>query len=543
MDLITAKQLKNMLLCGATALNENVNIINDLNVFPVPDGDTGNNMLKTVEGGVDKILSLETETASELFSEFSKGAMLGARGNSGVILSQFIKGMSSALIGIKEVSVYDFANALKNGVSLAYNAVETPVEGTILTVFKESTNAICSRVTSDYTFDMLIKDLHFEAVNSLNKTKELLPVLKEADVVDSGGAGYVCILQGFVKAISGETVEYNFNELNVDKPQPLDYSLFTRDSELCYGYCTEVTLRLQTKKVDISTFDTSVISDFLKQAGGDSIVINFDGDLLKIHVHIDTPGVVLNKLQSYGEFLELKIENMTLQNLEKASKTRKKTAIVAVASGEGVKKAFLELSVDYIVDGGQTANPSASDFITAFDKVNADNIVVLPNNSNVILTAKQAGEMYNNSNVFVLESKSVQQGYIAVSVFDTQAEDILNAISEAEEVISDVIAIDVTFAVKDACIGGKTVSQGDFMAISGKNLFAVGKTAIETALEAISNVSDIEDKELVTVFFGKAVSIDERLYFEDEFFKRFPDLELCPYDGGQDIYSLLISIE
>lgn len=542
MNFLTAKDIKNMFLLGAKTLSSNVSTINELNVFPVPDGDTGNNMLLTIEGGVNKIINLETNKCCELISEFSKGAMLGARGNSGVILSQFFKGLANSLKGLETASIDDFINALSLGVTFAYNAVEKPVEGTILTVFKDSTNYVCSRKTTEYTFDMLIKDLLDSAIISLNNTKELLPVLKEADVVDSGGAGYVCILQGFLKAISGETVEYDFNELTINN-KDIDYSLFTAETVMQYGYCTELTVRLLSSKIDIDSFDKSIIVDYLVKIGGDSIVVNVDDDLVKIHVHTFTPGLILTELQKYGEFLALKIENMTLQNLSKNSSERKPLAIVAVASGAGVKKAFSELSVDYIIDGGQTANPSTNDFITAFDKVNADKIVVLPNNSNIILTAKQASSLYTNSKVYVLESKSIQQGYIAVSVFDTLAEDVESAISEAEEVISGVTTIDVTYAIKDAVIDGKAVKCGEFMAISGKNLLSVGETAVETALHAISQVDNVEDMELATVFFGKALSQSERLSFEDAFFERFPDMELCPYDGGQDVYSLLISIE
>ena len=532
--------LKNMLIGGAGELKKNVAVVNELNVFPVPDGDTGKNMYKTIEGGVKEISSFDGSSASLLLKRFYNGAMLGARGNSGVILSEFIKGFANATKS-DELTVKDIKTALQGGVTCAYNAVDNPVEGTILTVIKSATDYVCSHVSDDAYIEDLFT-AHFDsAEKTLIKTKEMLPALKEADVVDSGGAGYVYIIQGFLSALTGE--EYSFS-LDDSEETSVDLSAFTSDSVLTYGYCTELLVRLQNSKVDVDSFDESEVISYLKSIGGDSIVASKTGDLLKVHVHTFEPGQVLIKLRSYGEFLTVKIENMSLQHNElEEKKPRKKTAILAVCNGDGVKKAFLDLETDDIIDGGQTLNPSTSDFISAFDRLNADNIIVLPNNSNVILTAKQSAKAYDKSKIFVVETKSIQQGYVAVSVINKYSDDLEGEIENALDIVSDLTTIDVTYAVRNATVSGKSVLKGDFMAISGKELLSSGSDKVTTAINAVSNVEDIEDKELLTVFFGCDVTDDEKTRFEEEIIKAYPDIAYCPYDGNQLVYSFLISLE
>lgn len=534
--------LKNMLLGGASELKKNIAIVNELNVFPVPDGDTGTNMLKTVEGGIKVVYDLNGGGASQLLSAFYSGAMLGARGNSGVIFSEFIKGFAKEAKG-EVLTVEDIKNCLNGGVKCAYNAVDNPVEGTILTVIKQATEYVCSCVSDEADIvELLIEHLK-SAQKTLIQTKEMLPQLKEADVVDSGGAGYVYILQGMLSALTGEEVAFTLDDVD-NSTQKVDLSAFTSDSVLTYGYCTELLVRLQNSKVDVNNFDEKTIISYLKSIGGDSIVASKTGDLLKVHVHTFEPGNVLLKLRQYGEFLTVKIENMSLQhNGLNSNKPRKKTAIVSVVSGEGLKETFSSLGADVIVDGGQTQNPSTEDFIRAFDNANADNIIVLPNNSNVILTAKQAGKAYDKSKVFVVETKSIQHGYVAVSIINTASDDILFELDSVSSILSEVVTIDVTYAVRNACINGKTVKKGDFMAISSKEILASSTDKLTAALNALSRVKDIEDKELLTVFFGADVTPQEKYGFEEEISKAYPDLEYCPYDGGQDVYSFLICIE
>lgn len=532
--------LKNMLIGGAGELKKNVAVVNELNVFPVPDGDTGKNMYQTVISGVKEISSFDGESTSLLLKRFYNGAMLGARGNSGVILSEFIKGFASAT-STDKLTVKDIKTALQGGVKCAYNAVDNPVEGTILTVMKSATDYVCSHVSDDAYIEDLFTAHYESAEKTLIKTKEMLPALKEADVVDSGGAGYVYIIQGFLSALTGEEYSLSFDDI---KDSSVDLSAFTSDSVLTYGYCTELLVRLQNSKVDVDSFDEREVISYLKSIGGDSIVASKTGDLLKVHVHTFEPGQVLVKLRNYGEFLTVKIENMSLQHNElEEKKPRKKTAILAVCNGDGVKQAFLDLETDDIIDGGQTLNPSTSDFISAFDRINADNIIVLPNNSNVILTAKQAQKTYDKSKIFVVETKSIQQGYVAVSVINKYSDDLDSEIENALDIVSDLTTIDVTYAVRNATVSGKSVLKGDFMAISGKELLSSGGDKVLTAVNALSNVEDIQDKELLTVFFGCDVTDREKAKFEEEIIKAYPDISYCPYDGNQLVYSFLISLE
>ncbi len=544
MKCLDSKTLKNMLIAGANELSANIKIVNELNVFPVPDGDTGFNMLKTVEGGIKNISAIENASVFELASSFSRGALLGARGNSGVILSQFFKGLEIGFQGLQTASVKDLKNAFSSAVKFAYQSVQNPVEGTILTVLRVATEYAVNTVSDDANVEEFFSAHINQASKTLIETKEMLPVLKESDVVDSGGAGYLYIIEGWYKVLTGEEISITFDSVDQETTSSVDLSLFTSDDVLTYGYCTEFLLRLQNSKVDISSFDEKVIVSELESLGGDSIVAFKTGDIVKIHVHVLSPGNVLNVCQKYGEFLTLKIENMTLQHNEVKKKTpSKKVGVVTVASGEGLIEYFKELGADAVINGGQTANPSIEDFIKAFDNVNAQNVLVLPNNSNVILTALQSAKMYQNANVFVINTKTIQQGYVALSLINTEAEDLSLHVSEIEDMLNCVTSIDVTYAVRNSSVDGVSVIKGDFMGISGKHLLATSHDKVTTAIKAIKAVPTLDDKELLTVFIGKDVSSDERDRLESLIAENFPDLEYSPYDGGQDVYSFLICLE
>ncbi len=544
MKCLDGKTFKNMLIAGANELSANIKIVNELNVFPVPDGDTGFNMLKTVEGGIKNISAIENASVSELASSFSRGALLGARGNSGVILSQFFKGLEIGFQGLQTPSVKDLKNAFSSAVKSAYASVQNPVEGTILTVLRVATEYVVNVVSDDADIEEFFSFYINQASKTLIETKEMLPVLKESDVVDSGGAGYLYIIEGWYKLLTGEEISITFDSAEEESASSVDLSLFTSEDVLTYGYCTEFLLRLQNSKVDISSFDEKTIVRELESLGGDSIVAFKTGDIVKIHVHILAPGNVLNVCQKYGEFLTLKIENMTLQHNEVKKKTpSKKVGVVTVASGEGLIEYFSELGADAVINGGQTANPSIEDFIKAFDNVNAQNILVLPNNSNVILTALQSAKMYQNANVFVINTKTIQQGYVALSLINTETEDLSLHVSEIEDMLNCVTSIDVTYAVRNSTVDGVSVIKGDFMGISGKRLLATSHDKVTTAIKAIKAVETLEDKELLTVFIGRDVSDEERDRLESLIAENFPDLEYSPYDGGQDVYSFLIALE
>ena len=544
MSTIDVKVLKNMLLGGAANLKNHSAEINELNVFPVPDGDTGLNMCKTIDGGVVKIKNKDFNTVSELMDEFMHGALLSARGNSGVILSQIFKGISVGVSGLKEVTIVDLAHACEEGVKYSYSAVERPVEGTILTVFREATEYVVRNVTEETTFEEFFK-LHIEqCVKTLAKTKDILPQLKEAGVVDSGGAGYLRIAEGMYKALTGEEIAVTVEDYQ-ETEKELDFSAFTRDTVMTYGYCTELIIRLQTIKTEIDGFDVSVIRDELKEIGGDSIVTYVDGDIVKVHVHTLTPGLVLNICQKYGEFLHLKIENMTLQHEETIgdkAQEKKHIAVVTVASGDGLVSLFKELGADSVVNGGQTGNPAAGDFIKEFKKINAENIIVFPNNGNIILAAEQAAELYTDAKVTVIPTKTIQQGYCALSVV-SDCEEFDDLIADIKAVISGVTSYEVTYAVRDAVVNGVSVKKDEFMCISDGKLVSAGYTKVNVLMDAIKNTEDIEDKEILTVFYGKNLSDNEKNRFRNAVSETYPDFEFIEYEGGQDIYSFLVSIE
>lgn len=540
---LDGKTLKNMLIAGANELNANIKIVNELNVFPVPDGDTGFNMLKTLEGGIKNINVIDNATVCEVANAFASGSLLGARGNSGVILSQIFKGIASGLQNLETATVSDLKTAFSLGVKSAYSSVQNPVEGTILTVFRVATEHAVNTVPNNATVeDFLLANIN-QASKTLIETKEILPALKEADVVDSGGAGYLYIIEGWYKMLTGEEIAVTF-DTSEEPSSKVDFSLFSSDDVLSYGYCTEFLLRLQNSKVNVLSFDEKLLVTELENLGGDSIVACKTGDILKIHVHTKEPGNVLNLCQKYGEFLTLKVENMTLQHNEVKSKTpAKKVGVVTVASGDGIIELFSSLGADVVINGGQTSNPSTQDFIQAFENVNAKNVLVLPNNSNVILTALQSAKMFTSSNVYVINTKSIQQGYVALSLINVEADDLSSHVSEIEDMLLDVTCIDITYAVRNSLVDGSPVIKGDFMAINGKRLLSTSPDKVLTAIKAISAVPNLNEKELLTIFIGAGVSDSERELLESLIAENFPDLEYTPIDGGQDVYSFLIAIE
>ena len=548
---------------GAAHLRANADEVNNLNVFPVPDGDTGDNMSMTIESGVEAMKKVETINLAEVMQAMSKGMLLGARGNSGVILSQFFSGMAKGFESNDKADPFAVAEALEAGVKQAYSSVLTPTEGTILTVAREAVEYAVSRLDDNSTIRSLFSDLTQEMQESLRRTPELLEVLRESSVVDSGGAGLLYIMEGFNKVLIGEDTYADTagDSSHSRSHSDIDFSKFNEDSEMLYGYCTELLLQLTRKKTDLETFDVSVIQDFLKSVGN-SIVSFRDGNIVKIHVHTMTPDKVLGFCLKYGEFLTVKIENMSVQhnesigNSEKglqdkpeirpdAEKKREKFATVAVCIGRGIEETFREIGVDVIVRGGQTKNPSAEDFIAAFDQLNADHIFVLPNNGNIIMAAKQAASIYKKADIIVIESKDLGQGYIAAAYINFEAETPEDAIGESLASMKNVTTGSISEAIRDANMNGVRVSVGDSVGIVGKNIVTSKASRIEAA-EALSDYilggSD-NDKSILTVFRGKDAEEEEcttlRMYVEE----KYPDIELYVIDGGQEIYSYILVAE
>lgn len=530
-----------MLLGGAAMLAIHMKELNALNVFPVADGDTGTNMLKTIEGGLAEAKKTESSSIGDISGHFARGILLSARGNSGVILSQIFAGINEVLKGHETVSAKILSQAYRRGIEKSYAAVQNPTEGTILTVFRESTEYVFERIDENSTLEDFYR-LHIEeARRSLETTKTILPALAEADVVDSGAAGYLYIAEGMHRALNGEEVQYSVEGGRADSSVNID--LFTRDSVMNYGYCTEFLLRLMTAKVDPDHFEVSNAVSILKELGGDSIVAYKQDDILKVHVHTFTPGDILSRMQAFGEFLTVKIENMNLGHTEtEKKKSSKNFEVVAVSQGGGIAALFKDMGADVIVPGGQSLNPSIEDFISAFEQCSANDIIVLPNNKNIILAANQAAKIYTDAKVHVLNTKNIAAGYSALSVITPGIKDIDALVSSAERAADGVIDGEITVAVRDAIIDGKTIHEGDYLALSGGDVVSVSATAEDAVLDMLSN-TDIELCEIITLFVGEHVSEEHRAVLTEKLKEAYEDFEIVVYDGGQEVYDYLIAIE
>jgi len=530
---------------GAAQLRANAQEVNDLNVFPVPDGDTGDNMSMTIEGGVAAIEGLHSDDLAAVTQTLSRGMLLGARGNSGVILSQFFAGMTKGFAKRKKADVQVVGEAMQEGVKQAYASVITPTEGTILTVAREAVEYAVSRLSAASTITSLFSDLIKEMYNSLQRTPDLLAALKEANVIDSGGAGLFYIMQGFYKILKGEEIKET-QSLPQLKGTAVNLSAFTADSEMTYGYCTELLLQLLRAKVDPDTFDVSVISDYL-QTIGDSIVAFKTESIVKIHVHTMTPEKVLAFCRQYGEFLTVKIENMSVQHSESLAEEAparpvKDYGTVAVAVGDGIKEMFLQLGVDQVVHGGQTQNPSAQDFLAAFEAVNARHIFVFPNNGNIIMAAKQAGQLYENGEVHVIESKDLGQGYAAISALNFESDDpakIAETLTAAMHMVSTGY---ISTAIRDAELNGVSIHKGDYIGFEGKTMQVSRKTLLDAAKELIEKMSE-DEVYLITAFLGHDVPQEDVTALEAWLGETYPDVEFYTVNGGQDVYPLIFVVE
>lgn len=543
---IDGQLFEKILTFGALNLQANVKEINDLNVFPVPDGDTGTNMYATLAGGIDSLQKQQQQSIELKAGSLAEGMLLNARGNSGVILSQLFYGIAQGLMGLKVATLPEFAIALKKGVEYAYKAVVKPVEGTILTVAREAAEKTYSKIDKETTVQAFFSQYLSELKISLGHTPDLLKVLKDSNVVDSGGAGLVCIAEGFYKAIIGDDSlgEIAFTAVE-NNSSSLGEINFDRYSKMDFGYCTEALVQLLDAKGGVENFNLQAFIEFLSGLG-DSVVAVQTGTKVKIHVHTLTPAIVLAECQKYGEFMSVKIENMTLQHnelfVEEKQVEMVNCAIVAVGSGEGIIDLYKECGADYVVVGGQTDNPSTEQFIDAFKSVNAQNIFVLPNNKNVVMAAKQAGELFKCANVTVMPSKTPQQVYSAL-VVATDRENLSVLEEDMLDAISQVQSYSVTYAVRDAQVGEVNIEKGDYMAFAESQLMHTSKTEIDCLRKIFENAEDIEDKEIITVFYGKTITEDIKEQVRELAQELVPDAELVEYDGNQEVYSFLLSIE
>ena len=547
MKTISAKLLKEMLISGANNLYNHYPEIDALNVFPVPDGDTGMNMNLTLASGAKEIQNRNDSDVYSIALAFSKGLLMGARGNSGVITSQIFRGFAQALEGKKTINAQAFADAFQKGAEVAYKAVMRPVEGTILTVIRESSTALAGNVNEDIEKSM--KYLLSEAKASLKRTPDLLPVLKEVGVVDSGGAGLVKIMEGLLSGLQGKFIEKK--EISAESVDASAQQAVESDE---FGYCTEFILRLdpENKKPFIENRFKSVL-----QSHGNSLVVVHDDDIVKVHVHTLHPGAVLTYGQSFGEFVKIKVENMTEQHTalmeEKAQaeeapaeeekfEPQNDVGLVAVAAGKGVADAFTELGVNEIITGGQTMNPSINDIVAAIKKANAKTVFVFPNNSNIVMAALQAKDvLHDEVEVIVISSKTIPEGIAAVSQFSPDLSNDEN-VKNMKEVLKNITSGEITYAVKDTNIGGVEIKKNNYMAIMKKKIICC-ETKSDRALEKMLKKAIKEDNYLATIFVGESVSDKVLKELKEELPETYPNIEFDIRRGDQPVYDFLVGIE
>ena len=555
--------LKKLLLSASNNLFNHYPEVDALNVFPVPDGDTGINMNLTMTSGANEIEKIQENDPFLIAKTFARGLLMGARGNSGVITSQIFRGFSLALEGVKEIDALTLAAAFKKGSETAYKAVMRPVEGTILTVIRESSQALSKKVKEGMSIERALEILLKEANLSLNRTPELLPILKEVGVVDSGGTGLVRIIEGMYLASKDEFV--NRDSKNVSGSSIAAAAASAMEEEE-FGYCTEFIMSLGPDSVK-KIFNQTRFTNWLNEHGNSLVVVR-DEDIVKVHVHTLTPGEILNYAQQYGEFLKLKIENMTEQHHALAEganveahvdlvkeepkqkeeeqilpKEKLKNAIIAVSSGEGISEYFKELGVTYIVSGGQTMNPSSEDFLKAIKLINADNIFILPNNSNIVMAASQACDIVGEEgiNAFVIPSKTIPQGLVAAMSLDPEADGEEN-LKNMRYSLKNVKSGEITFSIRDTELNGIKINKDDFIGIFEKDIVCGTQDKFTCLLELIDKMVD-EESAILTIFLGEDVKREELFDTKKLIEDKYPDLNIDIKDGKQSVYSFLISIE
>ena len=546
---ISKSLFKKMITNGAINLKNNQSEIDHLNVFPVPDGDTGTNMQMTMMAGIKEILDYEknNETFSDISKILSRGLLMGARGNSGVILSQFFRGFHMALETIikDEITVSELIGALTSGYKMAYKAVQNPVEGTILTVVKIAADAVRKNKKNLKTIEETI-DLYLKvAKETLEKTPDLLPQLKEAGVVDSGGAGFIKIIEGMQMALQGEILkDESKKEFVSQKSFDFKDNHKFSNAEIKYGYCTEFIVKLFKPK----NFKEEKVVDVLKEIG-DSMVVAVVDDLFKVHVHTNQPGIVITLAQKYGDLQTIKVENMRLQNEKMAAeekevvkpKDMKKYGIISVCSGEGITDLFKDAGCDIVINGGQTMNPSTQDFIEAINKLSAEHIIIIPNNSNIIMAAEQTKQIFPDKDIQVIKTKNLGQGFAAIMVFDELSDIDLNY-ETMHEAIKEANTAEITYSVRDTSINGVEIKKDNFIGICDGNIKVCETSKLEAYKNSLKEIFT-KNKEVLTVFYGKDVTKDEIEEIENYTHSEYSNLECEFIKGDQDIYSFIMIIE
>lgn len=560
---IDASLCARMFLAGAKNLESKKEWINELNVFPVPDGDTGTNMTLTIMSAAREVVALETLTMETFAKAVSSGSLRGARGNSGVILSQLLRGFTKVIKEEREINAATLAAAFQKAVETAYKAVMKPKEGTILTVARGAADRAVELLEEnpDTTLDVLISEVIKRAEEVLNRTPEMLPVLKEAGVVDSGGQGLLQVLKGAADAFAGKEVNYLIEDTKAQSGAPVASS--TQSSEIStadikFGYCTEFIIMLEKEYTENTELDFKAFLESI----GDSIVVVSDDDIVKVHVHTNDPGLAIQRALTYGSLTKMKIDNMREEHQEKVIKEaekqaaadtartapakaestqRKATGFISVSIGEGIADIFRDLGVDYLIEGGQTMNPSTEDMLNAIEKVNADNIFILPNNKNIILAANQAKELTEDKNIIVIPTKTIPQGITAVINYVPEKSAEENA-AVMEEEIARVKTGQLTYAVRDTHIDDKTIHAGDIMGVGDHAILSVGKEINAVALDTVAQMVD-DDTELISIYYGEDIGEEEAQVLRDKLEEQYGDFDIELNFGGQPIYYYIISAE
>lgn len=544
---INGSTFAELLRFGYRNLSAHYEAINDLNVFPVPDGDTGTNMKLTYSNGL-KTISDDDASVSQIADEFARGMLFGARGNSGVLTSQYFRGLADALKGLQNLSVANFANAMFAGYKNAYKACVDPQEGTILTVAREGIEKITLDDKDDFA-TFLTKIITTMKV-SLDNTPNLLPVLKENGVIDSGGKGLLTIFEGYLSFFTGEEIPFEEEKKEIEESHEsapsIDYSAFNENSVLDYGYCTEFLLQLLTSKIDIPSFDINQFIDFM-QKHGDSLVCFQTGTIVKVHIHTKKPYEVIEYAQKFGEFVSFKMENMALQHNslikedEKKKHERKAVAFVAVAQGDGIIDTFKNNGCDLVLNGGQTMNTSVSELIDAFNYVNADEIFVLPNESNMIKACEQAADLYKDSKVRVIPTKTLQEGYFVLTNLKglPQDEYLYESLLECRKQITSLV---VFKSGKEAKINGEVAPKGSYVGAIRHDLKTYADNKVDATMQLLKEIPDIENKELMFIIYGQHTNISEVERVMTAINDRYFMMEVGLVDGKQDVYDLLIGI-
>ncbi len=549
MTTINAETLQKMFIAGAKNLEAKKEWINELNVFPVPDGDTGTNMTLTIMSAAKEVGAITEPTMETIAKAISTGSLRGARGNSGVILSQLFRGFTREIKKVDQIDVDVLSRACVKAVETAYKAVMKPKEGTILTVAKGMADKSCELVGESDDLVHVIDEIIKHGDYVLSQTPEMLPVLKQAGVVDSGGQGLMTVIKGAFDALLGKEIDYTLEPVQtagtkVTEEVPMD------DVEIKFGYCTEFIINLDK---EMPKSEEKAFKEFLESIG-DSIVLVADDEIVKVHVHTNEPGVAITKALTYGSLSRMKIDNMREEHQErliknaekmaeqqKADEPRKKYGFVAVSVGEGLDEIFKGLNVDHIISGGQTMNPSTEDILNAIDKINADNIYVLPNNKNIILAAQQAESLVEDKNIIVIPSKTIPQGISAMIGFipDNSPEDNKEAMIDS---MSYVKTGEVTYAVRDTVIDDKEIKEGNIMGIGDEGILAVGEEIDDTTINMIKEMQD-KESEIVSLYYGAEVTEEAANKLADKIAEALPEIEVEVYPGGQPIYYYIASIE